>query len=342
MTPDSPTEPTPDAESPPSPPEAGPGEPEAPAAEAPAAEAPAAEAQAAEAQAGWGPLASRGLTGEGTPAQPDDDYQREEAATAPPPFLARVRCVLLAPFQTFPLVRPDWGFLAPWFLVWALGVGVGALTLATVDLEAATLAELDRAMEGQPQQSAEQMETPRKFAVFFAKTSQIAGPPLAELAALLFTAALLFGASRALPRRTPDGELPDLPSLVTCLCLAAFVNLVHGLDYLIHGLAVLLGNPLPATSPAHLVDPHHSPALAAALRRMNPFTLYWYLLLAAALTAATRLQRRGALLASGLLLALISLGAVGMTAAGAKMQGKGGGDQASSKDQSSGARVKVQ
>ena len=35
--------------------------------------------------------------------------------------------------------------------------------------------------------------------------------------------------------------------------------------------------------------------MAAALRRLNPFTLYWYVLLAAALTAATRLERRGAL-----------------------------------------------
>jgi hypothetical protein len=234
----------------------------------------------------------------------------------PPPLGERLRAVFLDPLEGWTRHDAGWGWVVPWLIAAGVGVLYGLLVLARVDLGARGAAEFERAMEQMPAKQRKELEsrpelkdmleTSRKMTAFMRKVSLVLGPPLRGLIEVVvfggatWLAALLLG---------PKGAAPDA---LRGISLAAWVGLAELPGYAVRALAVLIGNPDPATSPIHLVDPLESPVLATLLGRLDVVLLYWYLLLGLGLIGSFRLAPRRAWLVVGGLYAAIGGQEVGM------------------------------
>ena len=253
------------------------------------------------------------------PRSPEPARKERDLSDAPRSFGARALAVLLAPFAAFERHDPSWGWWQPWLLVAALGVLVGGLSLARVDHEAWQNQQWQRQLDQMPAAQRKQMEEPevadvlakgRRFTVFFTKVVLILGPPLIGLVGLVLAAGLFFLAARSLG--SPEEPL----ELASALSLAGYVSLANLVAYAGEGFGYLLGNPQPSASLAALADPVGQPLLSAALSRVSPALLYYYVLLAAALTGACGLRRGRALALSGGLYAAVSALLLGLAALG--------------------------
>jgi len=238
-----------------------------------------------------------------------------------PPFKARAVGVLAAPLRTFGRHHAGWGWALPWLVVALAGVVYGALHLGLVDVGALAEQEFERALEEMPASQREALgdalETSRRWGVFQAKVGLIGGPPLSTLLGVLFAGGLVFAISVVLG----DGKA----DLMRSISVAAYASLVNVVGYGALAVGVLLGNPAPQTSLKHLVDPLQAPATAALLSRLDPIVLYYYVVLAAGLTASCGLRRRRAVAVAAGLYGLASLALIGMGALQAVSQGMGGG-----------------
>jgi len=253
------------------------------------------------------------------PAAPAPARKEQDLSDAPTGFWARVVAVLLAPFAAFERHDLSWGWWQPWLLVAALGVLVGGVSLARIDHEAWQTKQFERQLDQMSPTQRKQMEKPevaemlakgRRFGIFFTKAGLILGPPLLGLVGLVLVAGLLFLAARFL------GETKEPFEVATALSVAGYVSLANVLAYAGEGFGYLLGNPQPSVSLAALADPVGQPLLTAALSRLSPAVLYYYVLLAAGLAGSCGLRRGRALALSGGLYAgvsalLIGLGALG-------------------------------
>lgn len=265
---------------------------------------------------------------------PARDVPLEEAdldallAGPPPPLSERLRGVFLDPRTAFADHDGGWGWVVPWLLVSAVGILYGLLVLARVDLGALAAARWEReqdqlsfaqrkAQDDHPE-GKDQLETARKMSAFMGKLTLVLGPPLGGLVELVAFGGLAWVAGVFLGQR---GGAPDL---LRGLSLAAWVSLAALPGYLAAAVAVLLGNPAPATSPVNLVDPVASPVATAVLARLDVVTLYFYLLFGVALSGSMRLTPRRAALVSGGTWAALSGLVVGLAVLGRLFRSFGG------------------
>lgn len=243
-----------------------------------------------------------------------------------PPLKARLLGVLLDPRETFAHHDAAWGWLGPWLVVSLAGVLCGLLFLARIDVDAMVKAQNEAAfermdpaqrklIEGNPQ-AQEFADMGARAGAFLAKLGAVAGPPLGNLVGLVVAGGLLFGAARLGAGR---------PELTRCLSVAAHAQAVNLVAVAATGLAILTGNGQPTTSPANLVDRLAHPVAFAALSRLDPVAVLYYVAVAAGLERSLRVPRQKALqLTVGAFLAL-SLLTVALAAAAAALQGLGGG-----------------
>lgn len=242
-----------------------------------------------------------------------------------PPLKARLLGVLLDPRALFARHDGSWGWLGPWLLVSLAGFLFGVVFLTRIDLDAQLRAESEAAFERMDAATRRKLDDPKaqeamamveRFTAFAAKGALVAGPPVGNLVGMLVAGALLFGASRL------GGERPDLMRSISVAAHAQLVNLV-GIGA--SALAVLTGNGHAMTSPANLVDKFAHPVAYAALTRLDPVTLLYYAVIAAALEASLRVPRRRAVALSFGTYLVLSLLWVALSALGAAMQTMGGG-----------------
>jgi hypothetical protein len=164
--------------------------------------------------------------------------------------------------------------------------------------------------------AAEAIGTVQRFTAFATKVQLVAGPPFSGLAGILLAGALMAGAS-ALPFSGRKGRVDPMRAL----SVAAYCSTVNLIAHGAHAIGALTGNPMPDTSPANLVDPFTHPVLHTALGRLDPVTIYYYVLVAAGLEGSLRLAPRVSRGLAWGTFALVSLLSIGLAAAGAAMGG---------------------
>jgi hypothetical protein len=275
-----------------------------------------------------GPAASGDSVG--TPVQEPPAQGPVEEPKAPlVGFKERALAVLFLPERAFGDHDATWGWAKPWLLVAAVGVLIGAFTLLWVDLGAVLQGQAELAMDQMPSQQRKMIEgnpaakamTEKmvKYQVFFAKVRAMAGPPISGLGGLLFAGGFLFLITRFV-------RGPDTPTdLFRCISLAAYVSLVNALGFVAVGVGVLTGNAMPSTGPAGLASPVSQAVLYTALERLDPFVIYYYVLLAVGLHASLKLSKKQALQVSVGAYATCSAILIGLAATGTALQGLGMG-----------------
>lgn len=225
-------------------------------------------------------------------------------------FTQQVQGVLFSPWIAFAQHDESWGWGRAWLLTATVGVLFGFLYLARIDVVAVLKEQqevvLDRmpaakrkALENPQGDGAETMEKLFRFQAFMAKVGLVAGPPLIGLVGMLFVGGFIYLATKLFG--------PDPPDLMRCLSIAAFAGLVGALEYGAMSIGVLGGNPEPITSLGAFVGKLEDPVLHTALSRVNPFTVFYYVVLVAGLEASCGLSRRKA---CGVACGLFALGTV--------------------------------
>ena len=249
---------------------------------------------------------------------------RKEAEPSEPlqGFGAQVWAVLLSPFAAFRQHDPTWGWGRAWALVAAAGMLAGIIGLARVDSAAVQTWAWERTLNTMAPAQRKQVESPpaaeniakfRRLQGFFGKVAAVAGPPLMGLAGVVFMGGLLFLIGRAWS--------PEAPDPLRCFSLAAYVSLANLLDSLGAAWGGLLANAIPRPDLSALVDPFAQPLVGAALGRLGPGLLLYYVLLTAALEGGLLLSRKRALVVSGSLYLLVSLVLIALGALGKAQQG---------------------
>ena len=242
---------------------------------------------------------------------------KEAEATLLRSFSDRAWGVLLAPFQTFRHHDPAWGWGQAWGLVAVAGILVGVLALVRVDHDKVGAWVWERTKANMSATQLKQMENPdveeatakmRRVQAFGTKLSSVLGPPLLGLMGLVFGAGFLYLVAQVLGKEPPDP--------VRCLSVAAFLSLANLIDLCGSSVGVLLSNGLPRPDLSALADPFTQPLLAAALGRLSPGLIAYYVLLTAALEGSLGLTRKRALAVAGgtflvVSLLLIALGGLG-------------------------------
>jgi len=267
--------------------------------------------------------------------QPKSEPASESSPSAHPPskeadatllrsFSDRAWGVLLAPYQTFRHHDPAWGWGQAWGLVAVAGILVGIMGLLRVDHDKVGDWVWERTKANMSATQLKQMENPdveeatakmRRVQAFLGKLGSVLGPPLLGLIGLVFGAAFLYLVAQVLGNEPPDP--------VRCLSVAAFVSLANLIDLCGSGVGVLLSNGLPRPNLSALADPFTQPLLSAALGRLSPGLVAYYVLLAAGLEGSLGLSRKRALAVAGGTFLIVSLLLIGVGGLG-KLQMEAG------------------
>lgn len=228
-------------------------------------------------------------------------------------FSDRAWGVLLAPFQTFRHHDPAWGWGQAWALVAAVGVLVGVIGLLRVDHDKVGDWAWERAKANMSATQLKQIENPdaaemlaktRRVQAFIGKLGSVLGPPLLGLIGLVFGAGFLYLVCHVLGKEPPDP--------IRCLSVAAFISLANLLDLCGSGMGALLSNAMPRPNLSALADPFTQPVLSAALGRISPSLVAYYVFLAAALEGSLGLSRKRALLVAGGTFVVVSVILIGV------------------------------
>ncbi len=208
-----------------------------------------------------------------------------------PPLVERIRGVLLAPRETFRALDPAWGILGPWLAIAAAGLLLALVHVARGDakhLAAERWAYQQTFFTDQQRRALAQAESSvdmSRWISFSASVGTFAAPTLGSILAIVAGGIVLLGASTLLGGRR---------DLLGSIVVAAHAKLVLVVGYGILALALLLGNPEPATSLKNVADEVANPAAAIALDVFDPIAIWHAVLIAIGLACALRVKPRRA------------------------------------------------